>query len=716
MAGVAETSADDVPNVDICLAALRSANSDTEVFAALLLVTKLVKAESTDAETRRKIFDAVGFTFLNRLLNTTEVAEGCDINMFRSIGLTLLACFCTDPELATHPQTIAKVPMFNEVISTCKSLRGEDLDSSVYGTVDDCYQCFYAIAASPDGQQQLIRHATVQALCKACTENCYHGHEKALPLLIQLLDGNGHQIWTYYDKVLNQLVESLSRKLKDFSDEKKFSVCDSIFAILSTATRQVIETLPHATWDAYIHQGLFDILRSKIGTKQRDPALRLSSLMIEYFGIGWAFGPPPDTNTKFLLLLVHLSCVEIRMGLEHTKEEERDSRSAVVSSCYNMVELIISFMTSGPSLELNSKQVTQLHSALIGAFGAVTHYLTSIANDKTQYSKPLVQASVRVLGAWLAEETSALREEIYNLLPFLTDIGKEYFYKLKMRLSKEKAAELGTQSDSEPIPVDLLRFLLPGLCHFTAEEKSRKIMVDNAVHELLGEYFNYHWLLFTANNVEYNSEIALTTLCGIFMNFTVQDSEFVKSQSVFRELLNLLMTSLPKQVNKTEHTILNYNMAVLGLMMLRQHPDDEEISQSSSTQNFIRAVIQLFKSCHVLSDGHCKVTEVYQPYWPHISELWYLGIQDMAWSIPQFPWLPKVFLEYNWLRDISQMLSEVKAPTDEDSLILQLSSGILTECAKHDQACRQYIKEIGGQNVAKTMNMQELIAVLEEIK
>ena len=33
-------------------------------------MTKLVQAEDTDTASRRKIFDGVGFTFLNRLLKT----------------------------------------------------------------------------------------------------------------------------------------------------------------------------------------------------------------------------------------------------------------------------------------------------------------------------------------------------------------------------------------------------------------------------------------------------------------------------------------------------------------------------------------------------------------------------------------------------------------------------------------------------------------------
>ena len=119
-------------DLERCLRLLNSSTSDNEVFAGLLLVrkasfsprirpkgsifevTRIAKANELNAETRRRIFDAVGFKFLDRLLNTgkatrasshfayfrADVApEGCAAHVFRSLALSVLSCFATDKDL-----------------------------------------------------------------------------------------------------------------------------------------------------------------------------------------------------------------------------------------------------------------------------------------------------------------------------------------------------------------------------------------------------------------------------------------------------------------------------------------------------------------------------------------------------------------------------------------------------------------------------------------
>ena len=48
------------------------------------------------------------------------------------------------------------------------------------------------------------------------------------------------------------------------------------------------------------------------GPKGRNPVLRLCSVMVELCGVKWALHP----DAKFLLLLTHLACIEIRMALD----------------------------------------------------------------------------------------------------------------------------------------------------------------------------------------------------------------------------------------------------------------------------------------------------------------------------------------------------------------------------------------------------------------
>ena len=90
----------------------------------------MVRSGDIGEEGRRRVFEAVGFSFINRLLatrkttvyvtksqtrysvtcvlltllllhvcSTGQLPEGCSVNTYRKIAVTMLACFCTDPEL-----------------------------------------------------------------------------------------------------------------------------------------------------------------------------------------------------------------------------------------------------------------------------------------------------------------------------------------------------------------------------------------------------------------------------------------------------------------------------------------------------------------------------------------------------------------------------------------------------------------------------------------
>jgi hypothetical protein len=99
------------------------------------------------------------------------------------------------------------------------------------------------------------------------------------------------------------------------------------------------------------------------------------------------------------------------------------SQEGVLSACYSLLESIIAFMTFGSSLTLENRQIQQLHSAMVGAFQAVADFLLMVSQDEQQkWFDPVVIATVRVLGSWIAEENLALEEKVRQLIPFLMHI------------------------------------------------------------------------------------------------------------------------------------------------------------------------------------------------------------------------------------------------------------------------------------------------------
>lgn len=74
--------------------------------------------------------------------------------------------------------------------------------------------------------------------------------------------------------------------------------------------------------------------------------------------------------------------------------------------------------------------------------------------------EPFVFASVRILGAWLAEETSSLRKEVCQLLPFLVRYAKTLYEEAEETndLSQQVATLAISPTTSGPTwPGDALR-------------------------------------------------------------------------------------------------------------------------------------------------------------------------------------------------------------------------------------------------------------------
>uniref|UniRef100_A0A8W8KH68 Uncharacterized protein n=1 Tax=Magallana gigas TaxID=29159 RepID=A0A8W8KH68_MAGGI len=57
-------------NLETCIVKLQEAESDNEKFAAMLMVAKTTKSSEMTTEEKKRILDAIGLTFLIRLLKS----------------------------------------------------------------------------------------------------------------------------------------------------------------------------------------------------------------------------------------------------------------------------------------------------------------------------------------------------------------------------------------------------------------------------------------------------------------------------------------------------------------------------------------------------------------------------------------------------------------------------------------------------------------------
>ncbi|XP_005529837.1 PREDICTED: neurochondrin isoform X1 [Pseudopodoces humilis] len=699
---MASDSGDRYATLKRCLGVLRDARNDSEQFAALLLVTKAVRAGEVDAKTRRQIFDAIGFTFPTRLLTSRQPPDGCPPHTFRAFGLTLLACFCTDPELAGHSQILNKIPTFNDILlSSC------DADST--SMVDDVYQCLSSVLATARGPKELVTKGTVSALCQAYL-NGGHGSDRALTLLVGLLAIVEAKCW---QRDAPQLLAVLSKLSSDFlkaEDVTKFELCEILphFIPLSpplTENSQGSECL------CRLYKGLADVLGSKLSQLQRDPALKLAASLVQACGAEWI--PAGSAGSKFLALLVNLACVEVRLILEEPDPTVVEGKKEVVTACYALMEMGIQECLREENPLLENVQKMQLMRIMEEAFGAVIFYLRQVKQEELQ--DPFIFASVRVLGAWMAEETSSLKQEICELLPFLVDYARKLFKEGCPAVSLPQAELVCNEGSA--FPQDALRFLLPGFCHLTAEDRPRDILISEGAPALLCEYFLQQWEVLTSESTApaplTSTEMSLQTTCGIFLNLVVTAPDLVRHDKTFSSLMDVLLKSLPLLLPQKHHLVLAANILTLGLMMARILVGSAVLQGTQSAKEFFGAAVCFLSQAHTTqadpsSDGLAvAVSPAYVRAWDDIRELWFLGMQALASCIPLFPWLPHAALQAHWLQGLSLLLSCV-TPASVDSELVTAFQAVLVELARASEQCRDVILSHHGMEWANLYGMAAL--------
>ncbi|CAB3371946.1 neurochondrin homolog [Cloeon dipterum] len=663
-------------SVKKCCAVLKGAQNDTEKFAGLFMVTKVIKAKELSADSKKQLFEAVGFDFLRRLLLTSDALEDCPPQIYKSVAVSVLSCFCDEPEVATHPQLLANLNALVEIIQL------EDDEEENLQVISETYQCLKHVALHDAGLEKLKEIGAVSKLVKAYADQSFESDE-ALTIVCRMAIHFGPSVWDEDAQTLNTLLNKITMDMETDQSEHKFELAETLHTLLYNSNRQIIrDTAKEQTWPSSCYKALSDILTSRLGKQQRDPSLKLASIIIELLGVEWSL-TDEEKPKAFFLLLVQLCSIEVRMQVEDRSFEQVMKNADLLVSCFNLMEIAIAYVATTPTFELEQKEKQQLYTALKGAFAALINLLGKIANIRDKLGpieKAFVYASIRVLAAWLAQETSALRDAVHKLLPFILEMSNETF-----RATAQRKVD---GQEAAPTDVDVLRLFLPALCHLAVEEPARKAMINMKQEEVLFDCLQYYWALVQpdkpmiprAERLKQRVEVVLTqvqleevedaraamiSLCNIFMNITVLEPKMVDQSATFNRLLKFLFNKLPELKSTPENLVLQGNLAVMGLLLLkqlsaRQNKNDYTICR------YLTATMRFLWDAYVVDEhgdnslGPLTVSTTYKKYWLELMELWFLGMQTMSCVLELVPWVAQFAIESGWVEGVIDTLKRVR--------------------------------------------------------
>ncbi|XP_032391209.1 neurochondrin [Etheostoma spectabile] len=537
----------------------------------------------------------------------------------------------------------------------------------------DCYQVLTAVCALPRGADQLLSRGAIPALCQAVEQKQTFSQEKGLALLGCLLSGKmKDKVWSKHPAELLTLLVRLSKDFCQATDQTKLDMCAQLVQFLPPVGVAVegeeLKGVVARVWGV-----LRPMLQAKLTPRQIGPILVLSACLLDLHG--WELVGPP----KFCCLLVNRACVEVRMGLEEPPGSELSPElQHTLTGCYRIMEAAIEQacclgvsqtaappQSSIPSISL--QQTRQVLGVLEEAFSALMYHLQQV--DPSRYGDPFVFATFRSLCSWLAEETSCLKQEVTGLLPFLIGYSRSHLQgeSPKQGLS-EWMAEMSDREERGPwTGKEALRYLLPALCHLSAEEGPRKVLLTLDTPALLVDFLSQCWTsLKGKSGVASARDPSMETACSALLNFTVTEPERVRKDPCFRKLEALLSEALPVLLHKPRLLVLAANYCTLALMIgrLKSAPSGSvEASQRrlfSTALRFLRSALD-----SSASPGPVKVSLSWEESWDEAAELWRLCLQALGGCARAQPWIATLVREEGWLKHTLTMLSQCSALPDK---------------------------------------------------
>ncbi|KAG6391146.1 hypothetical protein SASPL_148897 [Salvia splendens] len=514
---------------------LLKGNTDSQRLAGLLLVTKFF--DKNDKPTILSVYNAVGSTFLHRLLLTGMGKGGgganidsADRHAYLQLSVTILASFARLPELAATHEMLSKIPLVLELMPNQSNL----------SLTEQCFEFLFLVTtAQEDGAMTFYRsggmivvasqmHALPDAnehlgfvilawiekkilftmlsysqildqyveinvrffrLSEAIRVAGSHVMELAMKLVQFIISKlPAENVYLEHPSELSKMVSVIARQFARLHNALKFEALHLLSALLSSSYSGVLcsalQSLKSDDWSVNLRIGVMDVLQNRVGPAEKLHALVVAQHAISIVGEDWLIGP---TNLPEGIVLSLLNDSETFLGTLRN-----------LGVAFSLVERIIKLMSKlGGNEESNSAPIIN-DSTLMKMIGGLNETIGVEHGDRKGDD---LLASVRVVGSYLAEAPSACNEKVKDLLGYM----------------------LSVEGDEESSPFQSISFLLPMLCQITMENDGCKLLASaGAFGAVVG------FLISLIDSIDSSVDNIGTILlaCDTILNFLLKREQF----------------------------------------------------------------------------------------------------------------------------------------------------------------------------------------------
>ncbi|CAH8328470.1 unnamed protein product [Eruca vesicaria subsp. sativa] len=528
---MAETQEERSPSLDDCLKLLKG-ERDEQRLAGLLLVTKFCKND--DLVSLKKVYEAVGTHFLDRLLRTGSGDGSENRDVYLRLSVTVLAAFCRVPEIASAEEMVSRIPLILEIMSKRPATN----------ILEECYELLYLVSTACEaGVMALINSGGLRVIAPQLSELSDGSHAmevaiKILQLLVSKLSSESMNIERFFE--LSLVVAAVARQFAVLHNALKFEALHLLSAVFcsdySALLHEPLRSMPDNNWADYMRTGVVSILHNRVAPSERLHALILAENMMSILGEKWLIGRvklpsvedylPAD---RCLLLVLESSHVEISVltnDLAYMKYEAPTSaveeqllKQRYLAIAFSLVEKIIKYISTVGENEGTLSDET-IFLKVIKTFNETVVVVLEYLKDAKEHGKKRgndLLASVRMIGSYLAETPDACKEQVHDLLDYM----------------------LSVEGEEESSPFLSSCFLLPMLCQITMKDEGCKLLAASrgylAVVECLIKLIQSE-----GQNGEDNGSIFLA--CDTVMNVLLKREQIslAPDLSTFSSLLTAL--------------------------------------------------------------------------------------------------------------------------------------------------------------------------------